>query len=240
MDELNQLMAELPQSISTLNKLSESLDPPTEDYTETDADRVVTISCRPNGALISIRIADNWRNKIEPDMLADRLNQTMAAAQLRAMGIGSVELTGKGRSRDDDSASQERIDLTSVQPTAADRKQAEQYAQRSYQEFVNRVDEAVRDEGAALERFYSGMDKLNRALADEVPDAADEEQHIYSENHKAWAVLTPAGVNGFDFKANWVKNQTGITLTNCLREIIEQLPADETPALIESLRAFKA
>ena len=98
----------------------------------------------------------------------------------------------------------------------------------------------MRDEGAALERFYSGMDKLNRALADEVPDAADEEQHIYSENHKAWAVLTPAGVNGFDFKANWVKNQTGITLTNCLREIIEQLPADETPALIESLRAFKA
>ena len=54
MDELNQLMAELTQSISTLNKLSESLDPPTDDYTETDAVRVVTITCRPNGALISI------------------------------------------------------------------------------------------------------------------------------------------------------------------------------------------
>ena len=61
MDELNQLMAELTQSISTLNKLSESLDPPTDDYTETDADRVVTITCRPNGALISIRIADKPR-----------------------------------------------------------------------------------------------------------------------------------------------------------------------------------
>ncbi len=234
MDDLARLMDKLSESIATLNRLSASLNPPEEDFVETDEDRVVSVESRPDGSLIAIKIANKWEETLEPEELAPRIEQVLAIAQMRAMGLGMGELTGR------DAIEAPQIDLEDVEPTAADRAAAQRASAASYEQFVAKVDQAMADEGATLERFYVGLEKLDAALARAEADEPETEERIYSENHNVWAVITPGGLSGFGFKEGWLEKQSATNLNICLAEIVAQLPATEGPALTDVMRQFKA
>lgn len=234
MDDLARLMDQLSESIATLNRLSNALNPPEEDFIETDEDKVVSVESRPDGSLIAIKIANKWDEKVEPEELSGRIEQVVAAAQLRAMGLGSGALTGK------DAIEAPDLDISNVQPTAADWAAAERLSAASYEQFVAEVDEAMADEGATLERFYNGLERLDEALNSVDAPQTEDEARLYSENHNVWAVATPGGLSGFGFKEGWLDKQSATTLNICLAEIVAQVPAADGPPLADVLRQFKA
>lgn len=216
MTELAAVMQQLEEAIASVRGINGVLQPPTEQFTETDEDRIVTVSVDADGNFTQIKVASGWEDRLEPEMLQSRINEVIVRAVVHRLGL-NPDMT-----QDEADALVEQIGLPS-QVQQKDRDMAEQMVFEQSRDFEQLVEQVGADSGRALEELYKNLDRLDAALSSQ--DTPTQEQRYYSKNRMVSVLSNGQDIREVSFKENWLDiPRSGTTITICFNEILEQLP----------------
>lgn len=233
MDQLEQAMANLEQTMAQLRSFP-VLQPQT-DFSEIDDQRSVEVIVDEAGNISAIKVLNGWEDRIPTEELTGRINQILARAMVRAMGIDP----------DDDYAdlpdlSDEQLptldEATSVTVSADDKAAAAAFVDERYAEFVEMVEYTKNHQEEILEDIQRRFDELDSVLTE---SPMTEKKRYYSENRMVSLTSDGAGIGDVQISESWLKgSRSGLTITQCLTEALQQAP-QASASFAEVMNLFK-
>lgn len=222
MDELDQALAQIAEAMAVVRDLP-TLSPQTN-FTEIDEDRTVEVVVDEDGKVTSIKVLQNWEDRISADMLADRINMTLGKAELRIVGVNP---DGDDSATQIDPAEVELIDPRTPQDiviTQEDRHAAEEQADRSYDAFMARVEQTSKNREAVWEDIQRKFDELDEVLAE---DEAPVDERYFSENRMVSIAGNGSMLGNVEITESWLASpRSALTITQALSEALAQVPQD--------------
>lgn len=233
MDQLEQAMANLEQTMAQLRSFPVLV--PQTDFTEIDDDRTVQVEVNQAGTISAIKVLNGWEDRIETHQLPDRINQTLARATVRTMGIDPDDDFSNLPGLTDELPA---IDgAVQVEVTEEDREAAAAFAEQRYAEFTGMVEYTSNHQEEILEDIQRRFDELDQVLANS--PTRTEPKRYYSENRMVSLSGDGGGVGDVQISESWLSgSRSGLTITKCLTEALEQAPQSSS-SFADVMNAFK-
>lgn len=225
--EQEQLLADLDRELRAVLGALQNFAPVTEDVTLADETGTVRVTVRPDASLAEVVVASAWSEEIEPEALPGVIGETLGRAQARAMGF-DIDALEAGQQP------QAEVDPAQVE-AARGRLLADAEAQllthHTEEELNRRMDELPGIADGAIARLDKEIERLQRSTEADLPQDPSEftpgddfGDIVESENRMVSVRLVAGLVAEVRIREGWLERRSGNVLTQCFKEIIEQLP----------------
>lgn len=224
--DLTTLQADLEQVTADMNRVASLFSLPEGDVTETDDLDLVTVVVSPDLAVRSVTVDARWGEEVSPDDLTVRVNTTLSRATVRAMGFDPDAAVPDDPGAD---VPQERATVTEADKAAAARLL--QATEAAMDATIRQAAQSPDSVGAEIEEMLDRVEAQLRAAeaatvrADD--EAGEEPARLYSENRMVSAAVVAGTVSDIEINANWLRGKSGTAVTQCLAEILQQVPPPE-------------
>lgn len=227
--EPEELIADLDKELRSVLGALQNFAPVTEDVTLSDETGTVHATVAPDLSLVAVSVASGWDEHVEPAALAGAVNEVLGRAQARAMGFDVDRLMADGTPAEGavDEAEVERARarmIREAEDTLLTRP-TEEELQRKIDALPGTVDAAMERLDREIARMQDMGERDLPQDPSEFTPGDDYGDRVWSANRMVGVLVAGGLVADVTIKESWAANRSGNALTECFREIIEQLPA---------------
>lgn len=228
--DLESLQADLEQLTADMNQVASLFVPPTGEVTETDDLQVVTATVSPGLVVKAITVESRWDQKVTPEELVWRLNATLGRAMVRSMGF-DPELVPPDVVLDEEVAPAPVTDADRAEAGRTLQAAEERMAAEAFRVRRDPYEAGQRVEGllARIDGQLRAAEAAERAAAEQ--EEPEEPERLYSANRMVSAVAMEGTVTEIEINLGWLRGKSGAVVSQCLAEVVEQVPQSEVGAL---------
>lgn len=220
--EPEQLLAELDKELKSVLSALASFKPATEDVSVTDASGQVEVVVKPSSELVRISVAPDWAKHMEVAALAPAIAETISKAQAKAFGLDMDDL---GEPVESDAAEVQQLQdrLIAEKTDELFRPVSNDELQRKVDDLPGMLDRLEKFADEAVEKVQPDEADMPRDPAEFTPDESFGTT-VTSENRMVSVRVMAGFVGEVAIKESWLAARSGIAVTECFDQIIEQLP----------------
>lgn len=194
-----------------------------DEATVVDVSGQVQASVSLSGRLERVVVSPRWQDRVDDEDLAGIVLETISRAQFGAMELPDDEALAAVSDADVEAGVEEALARATEQllrPRSEEERQAR----------IDALPALFASMDADLARMDRALDRLEGSLdADAVEDIEPEGDEFRSENSMVTVIAKDGFVVDVAIHANWLRGKSGIAVTECLDQIIEQIN-DQQPA----------